>query len=145
AGRGQIPTLLRIGNGLALLWKGEIEAGAALAEEAIEGAMLAGNSQFLTWALWVRCWGATLAGEGPEAVRLGEEAARTAGSDPDPVSALAGCHLAEALLDSGRPDRCRELIPGTAGGDGLSLVERAFRSRWYEVLTRAALAEDDLD
>ena len=58
-------------------------------------------------------------------------------------TALAGCYLAEARLEAGDPASCRETILAAAGGPGLEPVERPFRSRFYEILTRAELALGD--
>ena len=64
----------------------------------------------------------------------------------DPVSAFAGCHLAEARLEAGEdPRRCAELVLDAADGPELELVERGFKSHWYEVLARAAIEAEDLE
>ena len=52
------------------------------------------------------------------------------------VSALAGAHLAEALLEGGDPEGCRERLLAAAGGPGLELLERAGRARYYEITAR---------
>ncbi len=143
-GHGHIPTLMRIGQGLALLWQGRLDEGGARVELAVDASLLTANRQFLTWARWVGCWGAILAGELGAAVRIGEEAVAEAGELRDPVSALAGCYLAEARLESGDPEGSREELLAAAGGPELPLIERGFKSRWYEILARAALAVGDL-
>ena len=144
-GHGHIPTLMRIGQALALLWRGRLDAADERLELASEAALLTGNRQFLSWALWARCWGATLAGELGEAVRIGERAVEAGRGLGDPVSAIAGCYLAEARLEAGEPGRAREELLVAAGGDELPLVERAFKSHWYEILTRADLAANRLE
>ncbi len=146
SGTRHLPILMTIGEALALLPRGELARAANLADEAVEGALLTGNSQFLTWALWARCWVAIIAGEIKEAMRLGERAVEAAGDTIDPVSALAGCFLAEARLEAGgEPQGCREAIIEWARGPQLPLIERGFKSHWYEILTRAELAAGDLD
>ncbi len=140
AGTRHIPILMTIGLGLTLLARGEIAAAAARADEAVEAAILSANTQFLTWALWARCWVAIRAGEVSEAVRLGEQATETAGDSDDPVSALAGCFLAEAHLEASvPPESCRDEVIKWAGGPRLPQIERGFKAYWYEVLTRAEL------
>ena len=57
------------------------------------------TTRSLTWALWVRTWSATLAGDGRKAIELGERAVEVGGED-DPISAMAGCYLAEARLET---------------------------------------------
>ena len=56
------------------------------------------------------------------------------------ISALAGAHLAEALLEAGDADGCRERLLAAAGGPGLELIEPSARARHYEILVRAELA-----
>jgi DNA-binding CsgD family transcriptional regulator len=140
-GHGHVTTLTRIGQGLVLLWRGRIEEARELLDVAVEASMLTGNDQFLTWALWARCWAATLAGDVGAAIRFGERAVAAAGEVVDPVSALAGCYLAEAMLEAGEPpESCRDQVLRSVGGEEMPMVERAFQSRWYELLTRAELA-----
>jgi ATP/maltotriose-dependent transcriptional regulator MalT len=145
-GHGHVTTLTRIGQGLVLLWKGQIDEAEDLLDAAIEAARLTGNDQFLTWALWARCWAATLAGDTAKAVRFGERAVASASDVLDPVSAMAGCHLAEARLEADEsPAGCRDLILESVGGADMPLVERAFQSRWFELLARAELAAGRVD
>ena len=144
-GHGHIPTLMRFGQSLALLWQGRLDEAASRLDLATEAALLTGNRQFLSWSLWGRCWAATLAGDVAEAVRLGERATEAARGLGDPISAIAGCYLGEARLEAGEPARGREQVLVAAGGDELPLVERGFKSHWYEILTRADLAAGNVD
>src|SRR5262249_8387013 len=145
-GHGHVTTLTRIGQGLVLIWRGRLAEAEDLLDAAIEAARLTGNDQFLTWALWARCWGATLAGDNAKAQRFGERAMDAAGDVLDPVSALAGCHLAEARLEAREaPGSCRDLILESVGGEDMPLVEGAFQSHWYEALARAELAGGGID
>ncbi len=144
-GHGHVTTLTRIGQALVALWRGELDAATDLLDAAAQQALLTGNDQFLTWALWARCWAATLAGDISAAVRLGEESVRVAGEARDPISAFAACHLAEASLEAGDdPARLRDEVMQAVGGPDMPLVERGFKSRWYELLTRIELAGGDL-
>jgi DNA-binding NarL/FixJ family response regulator len=145
-GHGHVTTLTRIGQALVDLWRGDLPGAVELLDAATQQATLTGNSQFLTWSLWVRCWAATLAGDTPGAVRYGELAVDTAGDARNPISAMAGCYLAEARLDSGDdPKQCRDLLIESFGGADIPLVERAFRPYLYELLTRAELEGGDVD
>jgi len=145
-GHGHVNTLTRIGQGLVLLWKGQLDEARELLDAAVEASMLTGNDQFLTWALWGRCWAAILTGDIIGATRFGERAIAAAGEVVDPVSAMAGCYLAEARLEAGEsPEGCRELLLRSVGGEEMPQVERAFQARWYELLTRIELAAGRLD
>jgi ATP/maltotriose-dependent transcriptional regulator MalT len=146
-GHGHMKTLNRIGLGLVYLWRGQIAPATELLDDAVEGATLTGNDQFLTWALWGRCWAATLAGDLDDALRIGDQAVqRLARGVADPVSAMAGAYCAEAKLEAGEPPaEARSLLLDAAGGEEMPLIEVAFRARWYELLTRIEIAAADLE
>jgi DNA-binding CsgD family transcriptional regulator len=140
-GHGHVTTLNRIGEALVLLWRGRIADGDRLLDAAAEAAMLTRNDQFLAWALWARCWAATLGGDLAAAIRHGERSLDSAGDEPDPLSAIAACYLAQARLENGDdPGACRRLLLEGVGGRDIPLVERAFRPHIHEVLTRIELA-----
>jgi DNA-binding NarL/FixJ family response regulator len=140
-GQGYLLVPMTIGRAIAFLWQGELAAAAELAEDAIEAARLSANAQSLTWALTLRCWVATLAGDLDLALRMGGEAWDVAaGLGRTHWSALTGCYLAEARLEAGDAEGCRTLLLNAAGGPDLPLIEPAFKTRWFELLTRADLA-----
>jgi DNA-binding NarL/FixJ family response regulator len=139
-GQGHLLALLTQGQANLLLTRGRIAEGAMLADDAIEMGHVSGHGQALTWALTTRCFAHTLAGELADAVRCGEQALEAAGEDVDVVTALAGCYLAQALVESGEPGRARDELLRAAGGEALPMIERAFRPHWHEVLARAELA-----
>jgi DNA-binding NarL/FixJ family response regulator/tetratricopeptide (TPR) repeat protein len=139
-GQGQIPSLIRIAQASGLLWQGQLAAAADRLEASIEASMLTGNRQFLTWALAFRSWGLLLEGDLAQALDVGAQAIEAGGPSTDPVSFLAAAYRAEALLDSGDAEACRSEIVRAGGGWRLPMVERGFKSRWYEILTRAELA-----
>jgi DNA-binding CsgD family transcriptional regulator len=144
-GHGHVTTLTRIGQALVALWRGRLDDAAALLDAASQQALLTGNDQFLTWALWARCWGATLAGDVQAALRFGRESVKAAGGARDPISAFAACHLAEARLEAGEdPAEYRDEVIDAVGGPDMPLVEQGFKSHWYELLTRLDLAAGDL-
>jgi DNA-binding NarL/FixJ family response regulator len=127
---------MTVGRATACAWQGDLAAAAEHAEEAIEAARLSGSAQSRNWALTLRCWVATLAGDLDLALSSGEEALATAGRlVRTHWGALTACYLAEAKLEAGDPEGCRDLLVPQ-----LPLVERAFQTRWYELLTRAELA-----
>ncbi len=144
-GKGQITSLIRVGGALALLWRGRIAEGAALADEAIAATILAGNRQFESWARWTRSWAALLAGDVEGALGEARRSVDLARGLDDPVSAIAGCHLGEALLESGDPAGCVDAVLRATGGEELPLVERPYRARWYELLAFADLEAGRLD
>jgi DNA-binding CsgD family transcriptional regulator len=144
-GHGHVTTLTRIGQGLVHLWRGELERATDLLDAAAQQALLTGNDQFLTWALWARCWGATLAGDLPAALSFGRQSLKAAGGANDPISAMAACYLAEARLEAGEdPAQCRDQVLEAVGGPAMPLVEQGFKSHLYELLTRLELAAGDL-
>ncbi len=143
-GHGHVTTLTRIGQGLVHLWRGELERAGDLLDAAAQQALLTGNDQFLTWALWARCWGATLAGDLSAALSFGRQSVKAAGGARDPISAFAACHLAEARLEAGEDAaHCRDKVLEAVGGAAMPLVEQGFKSHWYELLTRLELAAGD--
>jgi ATP/maltotriose-dependent transcriptional regulator MalT len=145
-GQDFVSALSRIGRALALTWQGRLREAAEEADLAVETAELLGQSQFLTWALWVRGWVAHQAGDLDGAERLAVRATELGSEAEDPVTVLAHCHLAETRLERGAPpERVRDELLAAAGGPELPPIERAFRSRWYELLARAELAAGDVD
>ena len=145
-GHGHVTTLNSIGLAQVALAQGRLADADELLESATEAATLTGNDQFLIWAQWVRSAVALTAGRLPDAVRMGEQAVARARGEFDPISAFAGCYLAEARLASGdSPAECRALLLGAVGGAEMALVERAYRAHWYEALTRIELAAGDTE
>jgi len=142
--QGHLPALMRINQAYACLWLGRGQQAAALLASAVESSILTANPIFLAWGKSLQSWEALLRGALPEAVRLAEESARGAVSETDPITATAACHLAEALLAAGRLDQAETALLTNAGGPGLTTVERSFRPRPYETLTRIAIARGDL-
>jgi DNA-binding NarL/FixJ family response regulator len=144
-GHGHVTTLARIGQSFVALWRGDLSVAEELLDAAAQQALLTANDQFLTWALWARCWGATLAGDTSAALRFGGQSVTAAGGARDPISAFAACHLAEARLEAGEdPVQSRDLVIESVGGPDMPLVEQGFKAHWYELLTRLELAAGDL-
>jgi DNA-binding NarL/FixJ family response regulator len=142
-GQAHLIPLMRIGLAFACLYRGRLEDAADQLEQAVEGARVYRNDQFLAWSLGLACWAAQLRGDLHEAVRLGEEALAAAGARRDVVTVVAAAYLAEARLEAGEPRRARDDLLHAAGGPELPPIERAFKPRWYEVLTRAELSLGD--
>ena len=144
-GQGHLLVPMTIGLAISILWQGRLAEAAELADRMIDAGRLTRNPQTLCWALTLRCWVATLAGDLDLAAACGEEAeaVAAAGVRHNYFSALTGCYLAETRLEAGDPARCRAAILASAGGEGLPIVERAYRSHFYDILARAAAAEHD--
>ncbi|MFN8149777.1 MAG: helix-turn-helix transcriptional regulator [Solirubrobacterales bacterium] len=141
-GKGHLPALMRTNRALALIWTGRQEEAGALLDDAIDASILTKNPTFLCWALSLQSWATLIGGDLVAAVRIAEECAGTDGFGSDPLTATAACYLGEALLASGAAERARSLIIDANGGGELPLIERGFRARPYELLTRAELALD---
>jgi ATP/maltotriose-dependent transcriptional regulator MalT len=143
-GQAQVPALMRIVDGLALLWMGRLAAGDARLDASIEASLLSGNRQALAWAQWARCFGAILSGDLRGAKRLGEQSVETAGVRADPVSQLGGAYLARARFELGEPPlECRDALLAALEGPDLPPVERGFKAHWYEVLALMEIAAGD--
>ncbi len=143
-GHGHVTTLTRIGQGLVHLWRGELERAGDLLDAAAQQALLTGNDQFLTWALWVRCWGATLAGDLSAALSFGRQSVKAAGGARDPISGSPPATWPRPGWRQARTPPCRDEVLEAVGGAAMPLVEQGFKSRWYELLTRLELAAGDL-
>jgi DNA-binding CsgD family transcriptional regulator len=144
-GQGHLPALMRTTLGLALACRGRLAEAEERLGLAIDASFVTDNPIFLTWALALQSWVVLTRGDLPRAVVLAGQAARAVPQADDPVSATAAYYLAEALLASGEPARAAAEMVERAGGEELPRIERGFRARCYEMLTRCALAQNDLD
>jgi DNA-binding CsgD family transcriptional regulator len=144
-GQGHLLVPMQVAKSILLTWLGELATAVELADEAVEGSRLANNAQSLAWALTLRCWIATLAGDMDHAIACGTEAVEASSEISDSYySQLAHCYLGAAMIEAGRAEEGRRLILD-AVGDGLDPIERAFRPRLYEILTEAELQLGNLD
>jgi DNA-binding CsgD family transcriptional regulator len=142
-GQGHLPTLMRTTQALAQISQGRLNEAFPRLEAAVEASILTRNPVFLAWARSLQCWATLITGDLPEALRLGELALVGAGDDP--LSATAACYLGETRLAAGDAAAARDYILVRAGGKGLPAIERGFRSRGFEILTRAEIEIGDLD
>jgi DNA-binding NarL/FixJ family response regulator len=141
-GHGHVMVGLLMSLASSLGWRGRLAEADEVADECFEIALLAGNDQFVNWALTGKSWIALQRGDVREAIRCGEQGAELGRGDP--VSALAGCAHGEALIEAGEPAAGRAAILAAGGGPDQPQIEQAFRTRWYEPLTRAEIALGDL-
>jgi tetratricopeptide (TPR) repeat protein len=120
---------------------GELAVAMGLADDAEEVALLTRNQQWLTWALTLRTWIATLTGDVALAQRSGERAIAAGASISEHYySLLSRCFLATSWLEDGQPDRCVDAVLAACEGPELPPIKRPFRGHVYELLTRAELA-----
>ncbi len=145
-GQSQLLVPLTIARAVARTWRGELTEAAGEADALLDAVRLSGIDQSLAWALTLRGWIATLAGELTLAADCGEEAVaiNAARGRPTYFVAHARVHLAETWLERGDAGVVRATILDADGGPELPVCEAPMRPRNYELLTRAALAAGDL-
>jgi len=124
----------------ALALTGRLDQLRADAQAATEASLLTTSNLLLSWAMTARCQASLLAGELHEAVRFGERGAVAATSSP--ASGIARLQLAEALLEVGQPQRCREELTKADGLPDLPPFP-LYEARCLELLARAQLALGD--
>jgi DNA-binding CsgD family transcriptional regulator len=135
-GKGHLPALMKTTQALALLWQGRLGEATDLLDEAVDASILTHNPVFLSWARSLQSWSALIRGDIAGSVRLAEEASSVEGFGDEPMTATAASYLADALVASGQGERARTILLDRAGGSGLTRIERGFRARAYEILTR---------
>jgi DNA-binding CsgD family transcriptional regulator len=148
SGHDRLLVPLTIARAVCMTCLGRLDSAAPLADETIASARAGQRDEgSLTSALTLRCWIATLAGDLGVAQRCGDEALEPAGADTGDhhFSAPVACLVAETRLEAGDPERARRELIADAGGAGLPRVELGYRSHFYEILTRCALALDEPD
>ncbi len=129
---------LLVPEGQALAFKGRIEDLAEVAESAVEAALMTASSLFTSWAMMLKCALEVRRGDLYAAVRFGERAVSFGASTGSPLARTARGPLAEALLEIGEPERCREQLVGPNGQPDLPSFP-IYGVLWYELLTRAEL------
>ncbi len=132
---------LTIARTVARTWQGELVGAAADADDLVEAARLSRVDQWIAWALTLRGWIATLAGELELALAYGEEsrAIARAQARPSYFVAHSALHLAATQLEVGRAERCIDDVVAAAGGPELPICGQPMRPHYYEMLTRASL------
>jgi DNA-binding CsgD family transcriptional regulator len=129
---------LLVPQGQALAFKGRIEELAEVAESAVEAALMTASNLFVSWAMTLKCALEVRRGDLYAAVRFGERALSVGASTGSPLARTARGALAEALLEIGEPERCREQLVGPDGQPDLPSFS-IYGPLWYELLTRAEL------
>lgn len=143
SGQVHLSTALMIVKSLALLTQGRVEDAAAQIGDAIDTAPLSANRAFRTWALTTGCSIETIRGDFTKAIRYGEQALAAKEAGDGPWSGMAPWHLAEAWLELGEVQRCRDLVLAHENADVLEVPR--FAARCHEILTRLAIELGDLE
>ncbi|HEX6714983.1 MAG TPA: AAA family ATPase [Thermoleophilaceae bacterium] len=134
---------LLVTEGQALAFLGRVDALAALADRAVEAALLATSSLFFSWAMLLKCRVELQRGDLLAAVRYGEQAASAATTSGSPLGGTTQFQLAEVMLEIGEPGRCREYLVDDATGEPQAPEFPIYEPLRYELLTRAALTLGD--
>lgn len=144
-GLGFVLAELQAGLACTLLSRGRIAEAATEADDARAAAELTGARLALAMAVMTQAEAALVRGEHVVARKEAEEAMEALGPTDLAGRLLCGPVLAEARLATGDAELATDELLATGGGPGLGLVERTWQPRWYEILTRAALARGDVD
>jgi DNA-binding CsgD family transcriptional regulator len=143
-GRGHLMGTTYLVKAAALTWRGELDAGAAACESAIEATLLASDALFSNWAFQTACWIEILRGDPQLAVRHGEQAVAMGASIDSPWSAQAPWLLAAAWVELGELDKARALVYGRDGEPTMSPF-RLYVPGSFETLTTLELRSGNLE
>ena len=143
-GQGFVPTNLRSIEAIALIDLGRLVEAEERLDNALEAWELTTITQAHATSLWVRGWAALIAGDVQGAQAYCERGVEITDGRIDPASVMLHLHLAEIRLEADEPALARDDLLAAAGGEGLPILERGRRARWYELLTRAELKLRDL-
>jgi DNA-binding NarL/FixJ family response regulator len=138
-----LPHLL-IGYGSTLKTVGELVGAAESYDEAADAAAHIASGELDTMTMAMQCRIATWLGDLDRAERLGDRAVRAASDRDNWFSAVAVAVLAQARVTAGRTGGCVDAIYGAGGGPELTGFDPASRCDWWEVVTRAALGDQDV-
>jgi DNA-binding CsgD family transcriptional regulator/tetratricopeptide (TPR) repeat protein len=130
-------------RGMVHAYLGELTEAERCFDDNLESAELTGSDELRVMALTFGCWIATWRGELAEAVRLGEQALAADDHGAAATTWRSGqgeAMLAQAMLHSGDPRACRDLLLGTGGGPDLPAVDPLTRPLTYQLLTEAEVA-----
>jgi DNA-binding CsgD family transcriptional regulator len=126
--------------GYAAERSGDLESAYRAAEDAVESALVSGNTTFMYWGSRLSAWVALAQGRASDALASGELALETGRAQP-PHS--GGWTLAEARLASGDPSGAAEALEASGWVD--PRLPAAERLRALEVIVRTLLALERID
>jgi DNA-binding CsgD family transcriptional regulator/tetratricopeptide (TPR) repeat protein len=129
---------LLVVEGRALAFQGRIDDLAEVVDSAVEAALMTASDLFISWAMALKCTLEIQRGDLYAAVRFGERALSAGASTGSPLGRIARGPLAEALLEIGEPERCRELLVSPDGRAELPPFP-IYGPLCFELLTRAEL------
>lgn len=132
---------------LASAVAGDLPGAATTAREAVAVARASDDVALLTLALAAQTIQRTVHAELTGAMKAGEEllALRPYAADPDEFDAIAAWAVAPALLDSGEPERCAELLLPATTVERLALLLPQARAVLLHTRVRLALERHDED
>ncbi|MFI7601326.1 AAA family ATPase [Actinoplanes sp. NPDC049681] len=139
-GQTHVITTLNAVHGMVHAYLGELAEATVCFADGLESAELTDSDELQTMALTFGCWITTWRGDLDEALRLGKRALAaedrlTAGLTWR--SGQAAAMLGQAMLHSGDPHACIELLLTAGGGAELPAVEALNRPVVYQILTEA--------
>jgi DNA-binding CsgD family transcriptional regulator len=139
-GQVVVPMLLVV-RAAAVLRLGRVGESIGLADDAVDGAILAGDRFTHPWALAVRGRAAFLAGDTHGALSAGEESMELAGATEHvELMTFMGGFFAPTLIDVGQARRAREILLEHGGGETLPAVPAMQRPMHYGLLATAGTA-----
>ncbi|HEY7042382.1 MAG TPA: AAA family ATPase [Nocardioidaceae bacterium] len=137
-------THLLVGYGSLLKLRGDLPGAAEAYDEAAEVAHRTQSTELLVMAETMQCRAATWLGDHDRARRLGERAVASTAEQGSWFEAIARAVLAQARLVGGDASGVLDAVISAGGGPELPRFDPASRCDWWEVATRAAIAEGDL-
>ncbi len=131
----------------ALIRAGRAGDAIARADEAVEAARLHPSPRYLWWSLWIASAAFARAGDHVRARTTFDEAEEVgAKMPPQPMREIwMGYQRSVVLSAEGEHARAIDALYADCGGEQLLFIPIGDRQSAWEILTRAALAESDLD
>lgn len=131
----------------ALIRAGRAREAIERAEDAVEGARVHPSPRYLWWALWMQSAALTRAGDQIGARLAFDEAeALVQRMPPQPLIPIwMGYQRAALLSAEGDHEAALAALHADCGGEGLLLIPVGDRQSAWEIVTRAALAGEDLE
>lgn len=128
------------------LHQGRLEEAAGLAEATVEVARLIARPQDLCLGLAIHAWVSAVRGDSDTASAAARESVELqSGLERSYLAALAAAMVAAAFVELGEHRRGADVLLEHAGGRALDRLPAGLRCFYYEVLTRADLADGRVD
>jgi DNA-binding CsgD family transcriptional regulator len=131
-----------LARGLTHLYQGQLSDAVRISEEMLESVALLGDTPLMMSAWTLRCMALTSTGCLAEAVAAGHNAVALATSSSRAIFRWgANTSLAEALIETGKPDQAQAVLDSADAGEGPEWD--SVRPRVCELLSQIALALDE--